>query len=72
MNEMELSPNYAASLRGLTNTFGNISGFIAPLVAGVIITNNVSFCMFFRKKKNEIAAKLLNFFKQIQVDKDAM
>ena len=41
MNQMELSPNYSGTLRGFSNTFGNITGFVAPLVAGAIITNNV-------------------------------
>jgi hypothetical protein len=42
MNQMELTPNYAGTLRGFTNTFGNITGFVAPLIAGAITTNNVS------------------------------
>ena len=41
MNQMELSPNYSGTLRGFSNTIGNISGFVAPLVAGAITTNNV-------------------------------
>jgi len=43
MNQMELTPNYAGTLRGFTSTFGNIPGFVAPLIAGAITTNNVSF-----------------------------
>ena len=48
MNQMELSPNYAGTLRGFSNTFSNITGFVAPLVAGAIISNNVSkrICLF--------------------------
>lgn len=43
MNQMELTPNYAGTLRGFTNTFGNIQGFVAPLIAGAISNNDVSF-----------------------------
>ena len=43
MNQMELTPNYAGSLRGFTNTFGNIQGFVAPLIAGAVANNDVSF-----------------------------
>ena len=43
MNQMELSPNYAGTLRGFTSTFGNVTGFVAPLIAGAITTDNVSF-----------------------------
>ena len=43
MNQMELSPNYSGTLRGFTSTFGNITGFVSPLVAGVITKNNVSY-----------------------------
>jgi len=39
---MELSPNYAGTLRGFTNTFGNMTGFVAPLFAGSITNQNVS------------------------------
>ena len=31
-NHMELSPNYAGTLMGITNTIANCSGFIAPYV----------------------------------------
>ena len=42
---MDLSPNYSGTLKGFTNTFANMTGFIAPLVAGFITTNNVSFIL---------------------------
>ena len=42
MNQMELSPNYAGTLRGFTNTLSNLTGFIAPLIAGAITNTNVS------------------------------
>lgn len=42
---MELSPNYAGTLKGFTNTFGSVTGFVAPLIAGAITTGNVS-CIY--------------------------
>jgi hypothetical protein len=42
MNQMELSPNFAGTLRGLSATFSSMTGFISPLVAGAITNDNVS------------------------------
>ena len=39
-NHMELSPNYAGTLMGITNMIGNFAGFITPYVAGVLVNNN--------------------------------
>ena len=38
---MDLSPNYAGTLMGITNTMANIAGFVAPYVVGSIIEGNV-------------------------------
>ena len=38
---MELSPNYAGTLFGITNMASHLSGFIAPYIAGVITNYNV-------------------------------
>jgi len=38
---MELSPNYAGTLIGLTATSANAIGFLAPLIAGHVTNNNV-------------------------------
>ena len=40
VNQIELSPNYAGTLMGIGNMFGNMCGFIAPYVAGVIVNDN--------------------------------
>ena len=40
-NHMDLSPNYAGTLMGITNTMANIAGFVAPYVVGSIIEGNV-------------------------------
>ena len=39
---MDLAPNYAGTMMGITNTMGTIAGFIAPYVTGSIIDGNVS------------------------------
>lgn len=42
INLFDLSPNYAAPLNAVINTFGTIVGISAPYIAGVL-TPNVSF-----------------------------
>ena len=39
-NHMELSPNYAGTLMGITNMLANVAGFVTPYVAGVLVNNN--------------------------------
>lgn len=41
VNIGDLSPNYAGTLMGISNTIANIPGFLAPLVNGVIIGEKV-------------------------------
>lgn len=40
VNHVDLSPNYAGTLMGITNMIANTTGFITPYVAGVITNNN--------------------------------
>ena len=42
INHVELSPNYAGTLMGLTGAIANTAGFISPYVAGVVVEGNVS------------------------------
>ncbi len=42
---MDLSPNYAGTLMGITNTFANMGGFAAPYFTGYITNGNVSFML---------------------------
>ena len=47
VNHVDIAANHASVLMGITNTFSNMCGFVAPWVAGLIINNNVSFiCEF--------------------------
>ena len=39
---MELSPNYAGTLMGLTGAVANTAGFISPYIAGIVVDGNVS------------------------------
>ncbi|KAK9300539.1 hypothetical protein QLX08_006866 [Tetragonisca angustula] len=42
VNHMDLSPNFAGSLMGITNTVANICSILAPLVASIIIKDTKS------------------------------
>ena len=39
VNELELSPNYAGTLKGATGTIANICGFLTPALAGYLTDN---------------------------------
>ena len=39
-NILDLAPPYAGTLFGISNTLGNMNGFIAPQLAGYIIRDN--------------------------------
>ena len=41
VNALELSPNYAGSIRGMASTIANIQGFLAPTIISLIIEDNV-------------------------------
>ena len=43
VNALELSPNYAGSIRGMASTIANIQGFLAPTIIAFIIEDNVRF-----------------------------
>ena len=42
MNFMELAPNFAGSLMGISTTCANMVGFFGPYFTGAITKNNVS------------------------------
>lgn len=46
INHMDLSPNYAGVLMGLTNFVSNIVSIIAPLMVGVIVGDDVRIPIF--------------------------
>ena len=47
-SHVDLAPNFAGTLMGITNSIANIPGFVAPLVAGVLVNGHVSTIFFFK------------------------
>lgn len=43
VNHVDLSPNYAGTLMGITNTVANCAGFLAPYYTGAFINGNQTF-----------------------------
>lgn len=41
VNHMDLSPNFAGTLMGITNTAANICSILAPLAASVVVKDSV-------------------------------
>jgi len=42
VNHMDLSPNFAGTLMGITNCAANVMSILAPLIVGLIVKNEVS------------------------------
>jgi cyanate permease len=42
-NHIDLSPNYAGTMMGITNCISNIMSIIGPLLVGFVVTEEVSF-----------------------------
>lgn len=42
MNQLDIAPNLAGILMGITNGIGNMSGLLAPLAVQILVTNEVS------------------------------
>jgi MFS family permease len=43
VNQLELTPNYAGTLRGVTSTVANICGFATPALIGALTEGQVNF-----------------------------
>lgn len=43
VNHMDLSPNFAGTLMGITNSIGNIMSIIAPIIVGEIVYDLVRY-----------------------------
>ena len=41
-NHIDIAPNFAGTLMGITNMFANFSGFLAPMLISYIIEDHVS------------------------------
>ncbi len=45
VNHLDIAPNYASILMGISNTFGTVPGIVSPLISGYIVHTPVScFC----------------------------
>ena len=42
VNHIDLAPNFAGTLMGLTNGAANVMGFVAPMLVGWIVNDSVS------------------------------
>lgn len=42
-NHMDLAPNFAGTLLGITNSLANITSILGPLLVGFIVRDNVRF-----------------------------
>lgn len=43
VNHLDVAPQYASILMGISNTFATIPGIVSPLLTGFIVTTPVSF-----------------------------
>lgn len=82
VNHVDLSPNYAGTLMGITNMFANISGFVTPYVTGAITENNVrasncdildnlvlrssGFCLFASANDRGLADRLSHLLERVR------
>lgn len=41
VNHLDIAPQYASILMGISNTFGTIPGIVSPLLTGFIVTTPV-------------------------------
>ena len=41
VNHIDLSPNYAGTLMGITNFAANVVSIVAPLIVGVVVSDEV-------------------------------
>lgn len=47
VNHLDLAPQYASVLMGISNTFATIPGMVSPTLAGNMLQNGVSFCVLY-------------------------
>lgn len=50
-NHLELAPNFAGTLMGITNSLSNVTSILGPLLVGFIVTDNVRYTHKLWKKK---------------------
>ena len=58
-NQLDIAPKFAGTLMGITNSVGNIMGFLAPQISGAILNGHVS---LYRDKANIPNSGMLSVF----------
>jgi hypothetical protein len=61
LNQIELSPNYAGTLRGASSTVANICGFATPAVVGIVTNGQVCYKMSLIPRFGIRELKICNF-----------
>lgn len=57
-NHMDLAPNFAGTLMGITNSISNVTSILGPLLVGFIVTDNVRFING-KKRENYFNNKII-------------
>ena len=45
VNPLDIAPNYSGTILGITNAFGTIPGWLAPLMAGAFTKEKVKYTL---------------------------
>ena len=48
VNPLDIASNFSGTILGITNAFGTIPGWLAPLIAGALTRESVSYFVFTR------------------------
>ena len=46
VNPLDIASNFSGTILGITNAFGTIPGWLAPLIAGALTRESVSYFIF--------------------------
>ena len=49
VNPLDIAPNFSGTILGITNAFGTIPGWLAPLIAGAFTREKVNFKQIVQK-----------------------
>lgn len=61
VNHLDLSPNFAGSLMGLTNSLANIMSILGPITVGYILSDSHEIEVSLKKIQFTAASLLLNY-----------
>lgn len=46
MNHLDVAPQHASVLMGISNTFATVPGIVSPIITGYIVTTAVSITIY--------------------------